>query len=683
MTETMPVDERRLPDFSSITPETIEPKLEAVIGHHSGVVSRLVTERPTSFESAWLPLEKADVSIDEFWWTVTHLHMVADTAELRAAFAKGEARLTAYRLEVQQNRRLYDLFVSLAENESFATLPQENRAAVERLIRDFKLAGVALEGEKRSRFAEVMVELSELSTAFGSAVLDATESWAEHITDETKLDGLSAADKGMLRAAATARGLTGWLVTLHQPSVSAVLTFGEDRALRERVYEAFGTRASEQGPDAGKFDNSGRIARLLQLRHDAADLLGFADPADWSLATKMADSAGEVLSFLRDLGAKARPTATRELAELEAFAAKSLGIDNPEPWDLMFAANRLRQERYSIDETHVRSFFPIEAVLDGWQRLLRQLFGIALVARSDVPLWHEDARYFDVLDADGCLIAGLYVDLYARSGKQSGAWMAPARARTFDGDQITLPAAYLNCNFSPPSNDSPSLLNHYDIRTLLHETGHCLHQLFTRVNRPSIGGISGFEWDAVELPSQLMEDFAWDQDVLKSMSRRVETNEQLPDALYENMIRARHFHAGLFIVRQLEMALFDLLVHLGSPAADPMTVLEAVRDEVAAVRPPQWHRLPHAFSHIFSGSYACGYYSYLWAEVLAADAFQCFAEEQAPHRETGDRLRREILSRGAVRPASKSFRAFRGRDANPQAMLQRHGLDQEACLETS
>jgi oligopeptidase A len=674
----MLADPLALPAFTKITPEAIAPALDAVLAEHEAAVARVVRDRPATFEAAWMPLERAESQIDALWSAVSHLRGVADTPELRAAHAAGQERLVAHGMAVAQNRDLYDVLVALSAAPAFAALPDADRVAVEHAIRDFTLAGVALDPAARARFAAISVELSGLSNEFGSAVLDATDAWSEHVTDATVLAGVSAPDLAMFAAAAAAKGLDGWLVTLQQPSVNAVLTFAEDRALRARVYEAFGTRASDRGPHAGQFDNGARIARIVALRHEGATLLGFPDPVAWSLATKMAPNAGEVLAFLRDLAARARPAATRDLAALRAFAAEELGIADLQPWDVGFAANRLRQARYAVDEQEVRGYFPVERVTQGWQALLGRLFGITLVPRHDVDLYHPDAQHYDVIDDAGEVFAGLYLDLHARAGKRPGAWMAPARPRLRDGNMVRVPVAYLVCNFAPKGEGAPSLLSHNDVVTLLHETGHCLHHLFTRVDRPSISGTSGFEWDAVELPSQLMEDFAWDRGVLTQMSGHHESGAPLPPELFDRMVAARRFQSGLFVVRQLEFALFDLLLHLGTMGSDPMEVIDAVRDEVAVMRPPAWHRFPHAFSHIFAGGYAAGYYSYLWAEVLAADGFLRFAEAGLVDRATGTALREEVLSRGATRPAADSFRAFRGRDPDPVAMLARHGLLEQA-----
>ena len=662
---------RELPSFDAIEPDAILPALEIAIRDHAAVVDRIVADRPTGFADVWLPLEAAHDRVEAVWAAVTHLHAVADTPQLRAAFIAGQARLTEYMAQVGQTRALYDVLVVLVASPDFATLPDADRVAVERAVRTFMLSGVALDDAARERFKAVSVELSQLSTEFASAVLDASDAWSEHVIDENLLAGLSEGDLAMFRAAADAKGLTGWLVTLQMPSVIAILGFAEDRGLRERMYRAYGTRASDQGPNAGQFDNGPRIARMLELRHESARLLGFPDPVALSLETKMAPNAGEVLAFLRDLAARAKPSAERDYSLLKTFAAAELGITDLQPWDTSFVADRVRRALYDVDGQAVRAYFPVGRVLEGWQSLLGRLFGIRLVERGDVAVWHGDARFFDVVDADGATIAGVYLDLHARPGKQGGAWMSQARSRLSDG---TVPVAQLVCNFAPDGGAMPSLLSHNDIVTLLHETGHCLHHLFTRVERPSIAGTNGFEWDAVELPSQLMEDFAWDRDLLTAMSGHYKTGERLPADLHARMLAARFFQAGMAMVRQIEAGLFDLLLHLGRMGSDPIDVIEAVRDEVAVVRPPAWHRFPHAFDHIFGGEYASGYYSYLWAEVLAADGFQAFVEAGLVDPATGDRLRDEILSRGATRPARESFRAFRRRDADPRAMLARHGL---------
>ena len=671
------LDPQRLPDFPALTPDAIAAALDEALAEHRSVVSDLVAHRPTTFAEAWLPYERADEAVGALWSAVSHLHAVADAPKLRAAYAAGQQRLVENHLSTMQNRGLYEVFAGIAASPAFTRLADEDRLSLQHAIRDFTLNGVALEPAARERFGAILVELSSLATEFSNVVLDATQAWVEHITDPARLSGISETDMAMFAAAAAARSMEGWAVTLQQPSVAAVLGFADDQALRERVYAANGTRASDQGPNAGQFDNSERIARILALRREAAELLGFSDPVAWSLETKMAASADEVLAFLRDLARRARPAAEAEMAEMQTFAAETLGIADLRPWDVSYVANKLREARFTVDEEQVRAYFPVERVMQGWKALLHRLFGITLAERDDVPLYHPDACYFDVIDASGQVVAGLYTDLFARQGKRGGAWVASARPRLHDGNVIRVPVSYLTCNFAPGQAAMPSLLRHTEIVTLLHETGHALHNMLTQVNRPSVGGTSGFEWDAIELPSQLLEDFAWDKDVLTGMSGHYLSGETLPGDLFDRMLSARRFQSGLFLLRQGDFGLFDLLIHLGVLGSGPVEVIEAVRDEVAVIRPPAWHRFPHAFMHIFAGSYASGYYSYLWAEVLAADGFDRFAEAGLVDRATGDLFRQEILARGATRPAAESFRAFRGRDADPQAMLRRNGLTTE------
>jgi oligopeptidase A len=668
------LDPFALPAFDALQPDAILAALDQAIAAQQATVARIVADRPTAFAQIWLPLERGDNAIEALWSAVSHLRAVADTPELRAAYAEGQRRYIDYALGVSQNSGLYAVLETLRDSAVLGELTAGDRAAVNHSLRNRRLAGVALDEADRARFRDISLELSTVGTDFGNAILDATDAWSEQVTDEAVLAGLSDADKAMLAAAAAAKGQDGWRITLQQPSVSAILTFAEDRDLRARVYRAAGTRASDQGPHAGEFDNSPRIERLLALRREAAGLLGFADHVERSLFTKMASDGPEVLDFLRDLAARAKPVAERELTELRAYAAGTLGLADLEPWDIAFASNRLRQERHDVDEQAVRAYFPSDRVLAGWAELLGRLYGISLAERGDVALWHGDAKFYDVFDQDGTLIAGLYLDLFARPGKRGGAWMSAARPRIRDGAESRVPVAYLTCNFPPAGGDTPSLLSHADVTTLLHETGHCLHHLFTLVDRPSVAGIHGFEWDAVELPSQLMEDFAWDRDVLTSMSGHYLTGEPLPADLFGRLVAGRHFQSGMFIVRQLEFSLFDMLLHGAAGSPDPIAVIEAVRDEVAVIRPPAWHRFPHSFNHIFAGGYAAGYYSYLWAEVLAADGFRRFAEAGLVDRATGDLFRREVLSRGSTRPAAESFRAFRGRDPDSVAFLGRHGL---------
>jgi oligopeptidase A len=679
-----------LPAFSQIRPEHVTPAIDLLLAdYRAGIAVLTAPGAPRDFATVMLTQERLDQRLARAWAPVSHLHSVADSEALRAAYGPAEEKLTEHAIELGQNRDLYAAVQALADAPDFAALPRPERALVEHALRDFRLSGVALEEPARSRFREIGVELSRLSTEFSNAVLDASEAWHEHITDERDLAGIPASGRAVLRQYAQDQQLEGFLVTLKQPSVQAVLTYADDRGLRERVYWAYQTRASDQGPNAGKYDNGARIEQIMALRHEAARLLGFANAAEESLATKMAASPTEVMEFLHDLAQRAKPVAQRELAALREFAQQQLGLENLESWDVAYAAEKLRQQRYALDEEQLKPYFPLPVVIEGLFKLTERLYGISLSPRDGVDVWHPDVRYYDVRDADGHVFAGAYVDLYARNGKRGGAWMDVCRARFDDGADLQLPVAFLTCNFAPPTEGKPALLTHDDVLTLFHEFGHGLHHLLTRIALPSIGGIDGVEWDAVELPSQFMENFGWNREALNLFACHYETGERLPDDLYERMLAARHFHAGLFLVRQLEFALFDFLLHLEyDPArgARPLAVLEEARKQVAVIHPPAWQRFPHGFSHVFAGGYAAGYYSYLWAELLSADAFGAFEEltddgRSAIDRNTGDRFRCEILAVGASRPALESFVAFRGRKPQPEALLRSHGLVDPAGAE--
>ena len=638
-----------------------------------GEIGRVFTDRPGGFEAVVLASERADFAFSRGWSPVGHLHGVADTPELRAAHAEGQAMLSAYFAEAGQNRAMYAALARVADAPDFADLPAADRRAVDLGLRGFRLSGVALEGAAKARFREIGTTLSRLGTEFGNAVLDATEAWSEHVTDPAALAGLPASALAILKTYAEEKGLAGWLVTLRQPSVQAVLTHAADRDLRARVYRAYNTRASDQSATP-QFDNAPRIAEILALRHEAANLLGFRDAAARSVETKMAQSADEALAFLADLARRARPLAEADLAGARAFANTTFGIDTLMPWDMGFVAEALRRTRHGLDEEAIKAYFPLPRVLAGVRALIERLYGVRLVAREGVSVWDPSVIFYDLVGASGVPFAGVYLDLHARSGKRGGAWMDVCRPRFRDADRTHTPVAYLTCNFAPPTPDRPALLSHGDVLTLLHEFGHVLHHVLTEVDLPSIGGIASVEWDAVELPSQFMENFGWDEATLAGLSAHVETGEPLPHDLYAKMLAARRFQAGLFLLRQIEFATFDLRLHRDfDPAvgAQVELTLAAVRAEVSVMPPPEWSRFANAFGHVFAGGYAAGYYSYLWAELLSADAFEGFAQGGPA---AGDAFRREILSRGASRPAAENFAAYRGRAATPDALLRHYGL---------
>jgi len=670
-----------LPDFPAITPGHVNPAIDALLADYRQAVEALVADPAArDFEGLMRPLERLEERLGRAWSPVGHLHGVKDSPELREAYNQAQEKLTEHASEIGQHRGLYEAVRAVRQAPGFDALPRAQRTLVEDSLRDFTLSGVALEEPARSRFRDIQTALTKLETAFEEAVLDATDGWT-HPVAEAGLAGLPDTAREMMAQAAREKGVDGHLATLKGPVVQAILTFAEDRGLRETVYTAYGTRASDQGPDAGRFDNSDRIGEIMALRHETAALLGFESAAHLSVHDKMAGEPARVLDFLRELAGRAKPVAAREFDELRRFAADTLGLPDLQPWDVGYASEKLRQARFDFSEEDLKPYFPVPSVIDGLFAISGRVFGIAFRERDDVPSWHPDVRYFDVLDADGDLRAGFYVDLYARSGKRGGAWMDVCRSR-FDDGGLQHPVAYLTCNFAPPGEGRPSLLTHDDVITLFHEFGHGLHHMLTEVDWPSVGGIGGVEWDAVELPSQFMENFCWQRETLDLFARHWRTGETLPDALHAKMLQARHFHAGLFLVRQLEFALFDFRLHLEYDPARPVAVmqlLDDVRAEVAVIQPPAWQRFPHAFTHVFAGGYSAGYYSYLWAEVLSADAFAAFEEAGLFDAATGRRYREQILAVGGSRPALESFVAFRGREPSPEALLRSYGLADAAA----
>ena len=666
-----------LPAFSAIRADQVLPAIDAVLAEYQSLVDRLVADPGArDFNHLIAPLEQMEEKLGRVFAPVSHLHGVKDSPELREAYSAALEKITEHGTQLGQNRELFQAVRDVREASGFAALDRARKTLVDDSLRDFRLSGVALEEPARSRFRDIQNEMSRVETEFEEAVLDATDAWTRPVA-ESELAGLPDSARTMLAQAAASRSQDGFLATLKGPVVQAILTYADDRALRETIYAAYNTRASDQGPMAGRFDNGERIQRILALRHESAQLLGFASSAELSLQDKMASSPQRVLDFLRDLAAKARPVAQQELQNLREFAASELGIADLQPWDIGYASEKLRERRYDFSEEDIKPYFPLPKVMAGLFDLAERVLGARLVERQGVDVWHPDVQYFDVLDSDGTVRAGVYLDHFAREGKRGGAWMDVCRAPLLEANGRRRPVAFLTCNFSPPAEGKPALLTHNDVLTLFHEFGHGLHHLLTEVHWPSVGGINGVEWDAVELPSQFMENFGWQREALDGFARHWQTDAPLPQDLFEKMTAARHFHAGLFLMRQLEFALFDFRLHHEfdqGRGARTMELLDEVRREVAVVFPPEWHRSPHAFTHIFSGGYSAGYYSYLWAEVLSADAFAAFEEAGVFDAATGARYRREILAVGGSRPALESFIAFRGREPEPEALLRSHGL---------
>ncbi|WP_313415192.1 M3 family metallopeptidase [Stenotrophomonas sp.] len=668
------LDVSGLPRFEAIRPEHVAPALDVLLAEAEAAVSKAEQVQPVRWETFVVPLDDATERLWRAWGLVGHLQGVVNTPELREAYNSNLPRVTRFASTLGQNLALYRQYQALAASPEAAHFDEAQRKVLDNTLRDFRLGGAELAPEAQQRFAAIKEELSALSAKFSQNVLDATDAWSLIIEDEARLKGLPEDVKAAAHAAAAKDGKQGWKLTLQMPCYLPVQTWAEDRDLREILYRASAQRASEFGDDA--LDNSSNIDRILALRAELAALLGFASYGDYSVATKMAQDTAEVLGFLRDLAARAKPFAAKDRAELEQFAREQLGIETLQAWDLAFAADRLKQARYSYSEQEVKQYFTEPKVLGGLFSVIEQLYGLR-VQEDSAPVWHEDVRFFRLVDAQGALVGQFYLDLYAREGKRGGAWMDDCRNRRVRGDgSVQTPLVYLVCNFGRGANGKPATFSHNEVTTLFHEMGHGLHQLLTRIGELGVAGINGVEWDAVELPSQFMENFCWEWDHLQGMTAHVDSGEPLPRALYERMLAARNFHSGMATVRQLEFGLFDMLLHSQfEPAQDNvLALLDRVRAEVAVNHPPVWNRFPHQFSHIFAGGYAAGYYSYKWAEVLSADAYAAFEEAPQALAETGARFRDEILSRGGSRPAAENFKAFRGRAPQIDALLRHSGM---------
>ncbi len=676
-----------LPRFADIRPEHVAPAIRSLLDENRALIERLTAEPATpSWETFVVPMEEAGERLGRAWGVVGHLHSVLDLPPWREAYNAMLPEVSRFYAEVGQNLALFHKYKALHDGAEFATLSPVRQRILEHELRDFRLSGAELADELKPRFQDIQEEQSQLAAKFSENLLDATNAHAEWVTDAAGLAGLPDDAREAARAAAEAEGEPGWKFSLQMPSYLPVMQYADDRALRERMDRAYATRASEQGRP--EWDNGPLIGRILALRDEEARMLGYRNFAEVSLVPKMADTPAQVLGFLRELAAKAKPYAERDLAELKAFARNELGLDALEPWDIAYASEKLRQQRYAYSDQEVKQYFPEHRVLDGLFGVIRTLYGVDILPDL-APSWDADVRFFRI-EKDGAtgkeLVGHFYLDLHARATKRGGAWMDSARSRHRSAHGTETPVAYLVCNFPGPVAGKPATFTHDDVLTLFHECGHGLHHLLTQVDELAVSGINGVEWDAVELPSQFMENFCWEWDVLSGMTAHVDTGEALPRALYDKMIAAKNFQSGMQTVRQLEFSLFDLRLHSEvDAAAGPVPIervlalLDEVRREVAVLIPPAWHRFPHSFSHIFAGGYGAGYYSYKWAEVLSADAFEAFEEAGAGKgslldAETGARFWREILAVGGSRPALESFKAFRGREPRVDALLRHNGM---------
>ncbi|MCB1762038.1 MAG: oligopeptidase A [Gammaproteobacteria bacterium] len=671
------LDLKGLPPFSRIKPEHAEEAID-----HLLKIGREQTERvlamaaPFTWSNLITPLERLDDRLGRAWSPISHMNSVVNSDELRQAYNACLPKLSEYASEMGQNVALFNAYQAVAGGDE--KLDTAQRKLLENALRDFRLSGVDLPADKKHRFKEISQQLSQLASKFEENLLDATNAWHKLITDRAMLSGLPESVLDLARQTAQQRGEDeGWLLTLEFPSYYPVMTYADNRELRRELYTAYATRASDQGPNAGEWDNGDIIEQILRLRHEQAQLIGFGNYAECSLARKMAESSAQVMHFLNDLAQKSRPQAEAELAELRSFAADRYQVTDLQAWDIGYYSEKLRQQRYDITQEELKPYFPESRVLAGMFAVVNRLYGIRIDEVEGVDCWHPDVRFFEIRDRQGSLRGQFYLDLYARPKKRGGAWMDGCIDRMFNDACDQLPVAYLTCNFSPPIGQKPALFTHEEVQTLFHEFGHGLHHLLTRVDYPGVAGINGVAWDAVELPSQFMENWCWEREALDLISGHVDSGEPIPEQLYHKMRAAKNFQSGMQMVRQLEFSLFDFRIHqeydpdLGGRVYE---ILQQVRARVAVVQPPTFNRFAHGFSHIFAGGYAAGYFSYKWAEVLSADAFSLFEERGIFDADTGTAFLQNILEQGGSKDAMELFQAFRGREPNIDALLRHSGI---------
>ncbi len=657
-----------LPRFDELKPDHVAPAIDELLAEGRAIIQQVLAA-PVTWDAFVAPLEDANERLGRAWGQVAHLHAVLDSPELRDAYNANLQKITQYWTELGQNQQLFEKYKQLATSPAFGSMGAARRKIVENALRDFRLGGAELTPEKKARYAAIQEELAKTSSRFSENVLDATKAFSI-VVDEKRIAGIPQDVLDAAREAAEKDGQRGWKFTLHAPSYLPVLQYADDRSLRETLYRESVTRASEFGKP--EWDNTPLIARIVELRRELARLLGYKTFAEVSLVPKMAETPEQVLSFLDDLARRARPFAEKDVAELREFARAELGLDKLESWDLAYASEKLRVKRYSFSDQEVKQYFPEAIAVQGLFRVAETLYDIR-IAPAQARTWHEDVKFYEIRDGGGALIGQFYMDLYARDTKRGGAWMDDAITRRRKGAQVQTPVAYLTCNFSRPVGGKPALFTHDEVLTLFHEFGHGLHHLLTRVEDLGVSGINGVEWDAVELPSQFMENFCWEWDVLRHMTKHIDTGQPLPRELFDKMVAAKNFQSGLAMLRQIEFAVFDMRVH-SETGRTALQLLDEVRDQLAVLKPPAYNRFPNNFSHIFAGGYAAGYYSYKWAEVLSADAYSFFEEHGVLDPKSGERFRDEVLAVGGSRPAAESFRAFRGRDPSVEPLLRHNGM---------
>lgn len=673
-----------LPAFNEVQAEHLSGAIPALISDNKKLLETLLSkpacEKLTDKQEDWLqlmqPLLDADAALSRCWSPAGHLNAVANSDAWREAIGKCLPMMSAWSTELGQNEQLFDQLKQMQRRKRPKPLDIAQSATLHQWLRDFQLSGVGLEQDKKDRFKAIAEELSTLAQKFDNQVLDATQAWSLNVPVE-RLRGLPKPAKNAAIENAAAKDLEGALLTLDAPCYMAVMTHCRNRALRREIYEAYATRASDQGPQAKQFDNNPTLLKILELRQEAAQLLGFNNAAEVSVETKMADSPKSVIEFLQELAASAKPAAEAELVELQRFATQTEGVGHLEAWDISYFSERLSEEKFAVSTERLMPYFPFEQTLSGLFDICHQLFDIEVIAEPNDQLWHEHASCWKIVNNQGDIIGRCLVDPFARENKRGGAWMDECRIRMRVNGETQLPVAFLTCNAPPPSAQQPALLTHDDVVTLFHEFGHCLHHLLTEVDVPAVSGINGVAWDAVELPSQFLENWAWETEALQRFAKHWQTGEVLPRSEIEKLKNSRSFHGGLRLVRQIEFALFDMMLHCqAAPKSQDelYDLLNSVREKVAVVKPPHWNRFPNSFSHIFSGGYSAGYYSYLWAEVLSADAFEAFKEQGIFNQALGQQFRKSILARGGSEPAESLYRQFRGRDADPTALLRQWAI---------
>ncbi|RHW76421.1 oligopeptidase A [Colwellia sp. RSH04] len=671
-----------LPAFSKIQPEHIKPAVEEAIKQcKAAIAASLANNEKYTWDNLVMPLDDADDVLERLWSPISHMNSVVSNDELRAAYESCLPLLSEYGTFVGQHEALYKAYQAIKQSDEFTQLSTAQQKVITNALRDFTLSGIALNNDDKARYGEIVSRLSDLSSSFSNNVLDATQAFTLNITDEKELSGLPESALAAAKALATSKSLSGYSFTLDYPSYLPVMMYCDNSTLREQLYTAFVTRASDQGPNAGEFDNSEIMNELLALKHELAILLDFDNYAEHSLATKMASSTQEVMSFLEDLAVKSQHQGQEDFQELTRFALEEFGQKDLQAWDLAYYGEKLKQSRYAISDEQLRPYFPKDTVVKGLFEVVHRLFGLTINERKNVDVWHDDVNFYDVYDANNNLRGSFYLDLYAREKKRGGAWMddCVGRRELSDGN-IQYPVAYLTCNFNGPVGSQPALFTHDEVVTLFHEFGHGIHHMLTQINASSVAGINGVPWDAVELPSQFLENWCWQPEALAFISGHFETGEPLPQALLDKMLAAKNFQSAMQMLRQLEFSIFDFTMHASyDPSADNsqhiQQTLDKVREQYAVVKAPSFNRFQHGFGHIFGGGYAAGYYSYKWAEVLSADAFSLFEEQGIFDKATGQSFLTNILEKGGSEEPSELFKAFRGRAPEINALLKHSGIN--------